>query len=123
MTHVRDKFSVQPEIGCTLFKKWESLCDYVVLLTEQNENPESEKGQDLAKQWWSLVMDFTSGDMSILPKLIEFNETKECWSEEIKEKQQIADEYIGKALNIYFETNSIQNPFGEEYYDGISNKS
>lgn len=123
MTHVRDKFSVQPEIGRTLFKKWESLCDYVVLLTEQHENPESEKGQDLAKQWWSLVMDFTGGDMSILPKLIEFNETKECWSEEIKEKQQIADEYIGKALNIYFETNSIQNPFGEEYYNGISNKS
>lgn len=122
MTHIKDKFTGQPDFARALFKKWKSMYDEVVLLKGQQETPESEKGQELAKQWWSLVMDFTGGDMSMLPKLKAFNETKQGWSEEMQKKQQIADEFIGKALKIYFKTSGSQNPFVEEEYNDISNK-
>lgn len=123
MTHIKDRFANQPDLGRELFKKWNSMCDEVVILCEQQITPESEKGQKLAKQWWSLVMDFTGGDMSMLPKLREFDETKKGWNEEIQKKQQIADEFIGKALNIYFLNSGEQNPFREEKHNDIINKS
>lgn len=114
MTHIKDRFTDQPDLGIGLFKKWKSLCDEVVILSEQQITPESEKGQELAKQWWSLVMDFTGGDMSMLPKLKQFNETKEEWNEETKKKQQTVDDFIGKALEIYFHVNGEQDPFRKE---------
>jgi DNA-binding transcriptional MerR regulator len=122
LTHIKDRFTGQPDFARVLFNKWKNMCDEAALLKEQRETPESEKGQQLAKQWWSLIMDFTGGDMSILPRLMKFNETKQVWSEEMKKKQQIADEFIGKALEIYFQTSGTQNPFGEDEYNGISDK-
>lgn len=111
MTHIKDRFTEQPDFARALFKKWECMCDEILLLKEQQETPKSKKGQELAKQWWSLVMDFTGGDMSMLPKLMKFNETKQGWSEEMQKKQLLADEFIGKALEIYFQTSGAQNPF------------
>lgn len=122
MNHIKDRFAKKPDEALDLFEKWKSLCDEAALLKEQKETPESEKGQKLAKQWWSLVMDFTGGDMSMLPSLMKFNETKQGWSEEMYKKQQIADEFIGKALKIYFETSGDKNPFREEGYNDPINK-
>ncbi|WP_123052804.1 MerR family transcriptional regulator [Clostridium sp. JN-1] len=122
MTHIKDRFTNQPDCGLALFKKWKSMCDEIVLLSEQKITPESSKGQELAKQWWSLIMDFTGGDMSMLPKLKKFSETKQGWSKEMQKKQQIADGFIGKALDIYFQASGKQNPFRKEKYNDISNK-
>ena len=33
--------------------------------------PESEKCQQVVKEYWSLITEFTNGDMSMLPKLME----------------------------------------------------
>ncbi|MFD3449934.1 MerR family transcriptional regulator [Microbacteriaceae bacterium 4G12] len=123
MTHIKDRFTNQPDSGLVLFKKWKNMCDEVVLLSDQQITPGSNEGQELAKQWWSLIIDFTGGDMNILPKLKHFNETKHGWSEEIQKKQQTVDDFIGKALEIYFQTSGKQSPFGEVRYNGTSNKS
>jgi DNA-binding transcriptional MerR regulator len=121
MTHIKNRFTEQPDFGLSLFEKWKSMSDETVLLSEQQITPESDKGQELAKQWWSLIMDFTGGDMSMLPELMKFNETKQGWSEEMQQKQQIVDKFIGKALKIYFETSGEQNSFGKEKYNDTSN--
>jgi len=55
-------------------------------------------------------MEFTGGDMSMLPNLIKFNEIKEDWSREFLKKQQAADEFVGKALEIYFQNQGIEIP-------------
>lgn len=122
LTHLKDRFAEKPDLGRILFKKWKSMCDEIVMLSEQQVTPESNQGQEIAKQWWSLVIDFTGGNMNMLPKLIEFDKTKQEWSEEMRKKQQIADEFIRKALEIYFQTSDVQNPFKEEEYNDISNK-
>lgn len=122
MEHIKDRFGEQPEVALSIFNKWKSICDEVVLLKEQKETPESEKGQELAKEMWSMVMDFTGGDLSMIPKLMEFNETKEGWSEEMKKKQLIADEFMEKALEIYFQTSGIKIPSIEGENNDFSNK-
>lgn len=122
LTHIKDRFKEQPEHGNAIFEKWKNMCDEMVLLAEKHVTPESERGQEFTKEWWSLVMDFTGGDMSMLPKLMKFNETKKGWSKELQEKQQIADEFLGKALEIYFKTSGNQNPFIEVSENDSSNK-
>lgn len=47
-------------------------------------------------------MDFTGGDMKLLPKLMEFNGDKSGWNEEIAEKQQYIDDYMGRHLCTIF---------------------
>jgi len=110
MTHIKDKYSKEPDKGLTLFKNWESMCDEIPIYKAQGVTPDSDIGQELAKQWWNLVMEFTGGDMSMLPELIKFNESKDGWSEEMKEKQLVADDFIEAALTIYFGKQGINLP-------------
>lgn len=67
-----------------------------------------------AKRWWDMVMDFTGGDMKLLPKLMEFNGDKSGWNEEIAEKQQYIDDYMGQALMHYFSQSNISVPEMED---------
>ena len=108
MTHIKDKYSQQPDKGLILFKQWESMCDEIPLLKAKGVTPSSKIGQELARKWWDLVMEFTGGDMSMLPELIKFNQSKDGWSEEMKKKQLAADGFIETALAIYFEQRGIQ---------------
>lgn len=108
MEHLRNYFT--EESGKELCGKYKRLCDETVRLKIEGEPPESDKGQDIAKEWWSIVMEFTAGDMSMIPDLIKFNENKKDWDNEWKKKQVIADEFIRKALGIYFKNQGIVIP-------------
>ena len=58
-----------------------------------------------------MITDFTGGDMSMLPKLIElgqFQNTEQGW----KEKQSIANGYVEQALDFYFSQLGV-DPFQE----------
>ncbi len=46
--------------------------DEIVQLQKENVPPESEKCQQIVEEYWGLIMEFTNGDMSMLPKLMEF---------------------------------------------------
>lgn len=110
MAHIRTHFT--EESGKVLLAKYQSLCNETVQLKIEGETPESGRGQEIAKEWWSMIMEFTDGDMSMLPELMKFNENKKDWSNEWKEKQAIADEFIGKALEVYFRNQGIVIPYG-----------
>lgn len=108
MTHIKNHFT--EESGRALFAKWQRLCEETAQLKIGGETPESDKGQEIAKEWWSMVTEFTGGDMSMLPELEKFNENKKDWNKEWKEKQAIADEFIGEALCVYFQNQGIEIP-------------
>lgn len=108
LTHIRNYFT--EDSGKALFAKWQSLCVETAKLKDGGETPESVKGQEIAKEWWSMIMEFTGGDMSLLPELIKFDENKKDWSEGWKEKQAVADEFIGPALCLYFQNQGIDIP-------------
>ena len=73
-------------------------------------SPKSEQGQSFAKEYWDIIMDFTKGDMSLLPKLTELANKHG----DIKWKSK--QEFIEKALELYF-TRLRYNP-----YEGVDSK-
>lgn len=102
MEHIRNRFDEQS--GTALINTWKLLCEETALVVQKGMAPESEQGQAVAKKWWDMVTEFTGGDMSLLPQIMKFNESKESWSEEWRQKQALADGFIGKALEVYFNT-------------------
>lgn len=105
LAHIKKRFTEKS--ANELITKWQSLCDEIAVLKSRGETPESVKGQKIAEEWWSMVMEFTGGDMQILAELMKFNESKESWSESWKEKQIMADEFIGKALMVYLQKQGV----------------
>ena len=82
-----------------------------VRLQKENVPPESEKCQQVVKEYWGLIMEFTNGDMSMLPKLMEVGDidtATNAW----EERQKIINTYLEPALQIYFSKLGT-NPFDE----------
>lgn len=112
--HVDQRFADQPELAIHILDTYQSLLNETALLLDNNVSFKSKRSMDLAKRWWDMVMKFTDGDMSLLPKLMEFNQNKSGWNEAIAEKQKKIDEFIGLALEYYFSQNEISVPELEE---------
>jgi DNA-binding transcriptional MerR regulator len=110
MNHVRDRFIDEPQKGIMIHQKYHAMLDETIDLQQQGVSPESEQGLDLAKRWWDMIMDFTGGDLSLLPELMKFNESKQGWDEQVAEKQKQADGFMGMALAAYFQQQNINVP-------------
>ena len=59
-----------------------------------------------------MITDFTGGDMSMLPKLIELGQF-EGMDPKWKEKQKLAKEYVEQALESHFSRSGVE-PFQED---------
>ena len=87
------------------------LQDEAIRLQHAGVSADSEEGLNFAKAYWDMITDFTGGDMSMLPKLIElgqFQNAEPGW----KEKQSIANSYVEQALGFYFSRLGV-DPFQE----------
>lgn len=109
LDHIRDRFD--QESGIRFIGQFHKLMDQVLECRERELSPEDEKVQALAARFWGMVIEFTGGDMSLLPKLMEFGELQDD-HEEWSRKQALANEYLQPALEQYFQDSGI-NPFGE----------
>lgn len=110
LDHIRNRFN--KDSGMAMIDTYTRLRDEAVRLKKQGVPPESEEGQRLAAAFWSMLIHFTGGDMTMLSKLTEigkFEGAEEDWSE----KQTIANSYLEPALSVYFTDLGI-NPFEEE---------
>ena len=109
LDHIRSQFD--KESGLDFMDRFNRLSDEIVQLQKENVPPESEKCQQVVKEYWGLIMEFTNGDMSILPKLMEvgnIDTATNAW----EERQKIVNDYIEPALQVYF-TRLGTNPFEE----------
>ena len=91
--------------------RFNRLSDEIAQLQKENVLPESEKCQQVVQDYWSLIMEFTNGDMSMLPKLMEvgnIDTATSAW----EEKQKIVNDYLAPALQVYFSRLGT-NPFDE----------
>ena len=48
-----------------------------------------------------MILEFTGGDMNLIPQLEAFNGNKGNWNNELAEKQQEIDDYVSSILNCY----------------------
>lgn len=110
LDHIRNRFD--KDSGMEMIDTYTRLRDEAVKLKEQGVPPESEEGQRLAAAFWSMLIHFTGGDMTMLSKLTEIGKFEGA-GEDWNEKQAAANAYIEPALSIYF-TNLGINPFEEE---------
>ena len=77
------------------------LLDEALNLKRRGVAPESKYAQRMARKWWNMIMEFTGGDMSLIPQLVAFNDNKSSWNNPLAQKQQEVDDYMDKALSHY----------------------
>ena len=110
LDHIRSQFD--KESGLDFMERFNRLSDEIVQLQKENVSPESEKCQQVVKEYWSLIMEFTKGDMRLLTKLIEYGNidtATNAW----EERQKIVNDYLEPALQIYF------SRLGENPFEGV----
>lgn len=109
LDHIRSQFDKKS--GLDFMNRFNLLSDEIVQLQKENVLPESEKCQQVVHDYWGLIMEFTNGDMSVLPKLMEvgnIDTATSAW----EEKQKIVNDYLAPALQVYFSRLGA-NPFEE----------
>lgn len=106
-SHMRERFKDKEEEGLKIFEKYSDILDKAVLLKEEGELPTNDRSIALGKEWWDMINEFTGGDMSLIPKLMEFNENKDHWNDEMATKQKFVDDFIGQAIEAYFKNQNI----------------
>ena len=107
LDHIRNKFD--KESGLDFMARFNQLSDEIVRLHKEKVSPESEESQKIMGEYWGLIMEFTNGDMSMLPKLMEVGNI-DMATNSWEERQKIVNDYVGPALEIYFKRIGI-NPF------------
>ena len=109
LDHIRSRFDKKS--GFEFMNRLNNLSDEIVQLQEKNVPADSEQCQQVVREYWGLIMEFTNGDMTMLPKLIEvgnIDTATNAW----EEKQKIVNDYLEPALQVYFSRLGT-NPFEE----------
>lgn len=109
LDHVRRRFD--RDSAADFIGRFGRLSDEILRLREENVPPESERCQRLAKAYWDMIVEFTGGDMSMLPKLAELNGGGDP-EDGREEKQALVNAYLEPALEKYFSEAGI-DPRGE----------
>ncbi len=109
LDHIRSRFDKQS--GLAFLEAFNRLSDDILQLQKDGVPPASEKAQQLTKAYWDLIVEFTNGDMGMLPKLMEIGNFDKA-TNEWEQKQKMVSAYLEPALEIYFSTLG-SNPFEE----------
>ena len=110
LDHIRHRFN--KDTGLSFIHRFNQLIEEILILKDNNVSPDNIEAQKAAQKFWNIVMEFTNGDMSLLPELMKFNDQLDEQNEWTK-KQRIANEYIQPALEIYFQNAGV-DPFKEQ---------
>lgn len=109
LDHIRNRFD--KESGLDFMDRFNRLSNEILRLQKDNVPPESEKCQQITEAYWNLIMEFTGGDVSMIPKLVEIGNIDHA-ANEWEEKQKIVNDYLESALQVYF-SRLGDNPLGE----------
>lgn len=98
LDHIRQKFDM--ESGKKFMRSFEDIQNRAIAMAERKVSPESEEAVSLAAEFWTLIEQFTGGDMSMLPDLMKFSLSVDdpAWNE----RTQKANAFFEPALAAYF---------------------
>lgn len=108
LEHIRNKFD--EESGKAFIRRFSSISERILELQKNDVPQDSDQCQSLTKEFWDMVTEFTGGDMTMLPKLIELGSFESGGKNEWQEKQAAVNSYIAPALEIYLSRLGI-DPF------------
>lgn len=95
--------------GLAFINKFNSILEKAERAVKNGIAPESEQGQIIAKEFWQLITEFTDGDTSMLPNLMNLANTQTSDSDS-RNMQNVINVFIEPALGSYFNNLGI-NPF------------
>ena len=107
LDHIRSRFDKESSI--TFLQKFLHIQDEAIRLQDAGVPAGSPAGLQLAKGYWNLILEFTGGDATMLPTLMQIGENDEV-NQEWRQKQAKAKAFIEQALGAYFLDAGI-NPF------------
>jgi len=90
LDRIRSRFDKKS--GFEFMNRLNNLSDEIVQLQEKNVPADSEQCQQVVQEYWGLIMEFTNGDMSMLPKLMEIGNIDTA-SNAWEENQKIVNDY------------------------------
>lgn len=100
--------------GYESFNNWKELCIKAAEFCDKGLEANAPESQQLAKEWWDMVMKFTGGDANMLSKLVDFHDGMGEWPEELRALQQKADPFLHSALKVYLANlYNSRDPFKE----------
>lgn len=99
LDYIRSRFD--KENGLDFMERFDRISDAIVQLKKTGVPPGSERGRQAAKEYWGLIMEFTDGDMGMLPKLVANRKNRRA-SKQLGGKAEAVNEYIEPALQLYF---------------------
>jgi DNA-binding transcriptional MerR regulator len=85
------------------------------LLYRKGADPAQKEGQELARRWWNMVTEFTAGDPAMLKSLLSAGKDIDNWPAETKDIHDAIEQFLSKALGVYFQNNGIQLPETEGF--------
>lgn len=125
LDHIRSHFD--KDSGLDFIQRFHSLCDVIMQMHNDGVPPESEPCQQIAKQYWEMIMEFTGGDEDILSSLMKLGDSDpgeapadagDCsaadraWAQ----RQAQVNDYLAPALELYFSRQGIP-PLKETSYE------
>lgn len=100
LEQIRNRFD--KDSGAAVLETFRRLSDEAIRLHDEGRPPDSEEGLALAASWWDMVMEFTDGDMGLLPDLVKFAENMGGMGDGWKEQQSVVFDFLSPALAAYF---------------------
>ena len=107
LDHCHKKFD--RATGAAFIKKFNAVLNKTERCMKRGVAPDSGEGQAIAKQFWELITEFTDGDTSMLPELLNLGNAQTD-SEEYGDLQNALNAFIKPALETYFGNSGI-DPF------------
>ncbi len=98
------------DTGVAFINKFNTLFNEIEKCMKSGIAPDSEQGQTIAKEFWQLITEFTDGDMTMLPQLMNLANVQTNDSG-YRDLQNLLNNFIEPALGAYFNSSGI-NPFG-----------
>ncbi len=111
LEHIRQQFD--KDSGQEFIQRFHQINEDILKLKAKHLPPEDEQVQQMTGQFWNLIMEFTQGDMSLLPRLMKFDHLTDAQNQEWIQKQNEVNDYLKPALEIYFQKLG-DNPFEGE---------
>ena len=110
LDHIRRRFD--RDSGTAFMNTFMQRQEEAIQLQNAGVPADSEQRQAFAKAYWDMITEFTGGDMSMLANLVRLGQF-EGMDPKWKEKQALANAYIGRALDAYFTKLGV-DPFRRE---------
>ena len=99
LDHVLTRFDEKS--GHAMADMWNRVCAEITELQKNGAPPQGPQGQAAAKSFWEYVMEFTGGDMALLPDVLMFSQNRDGWDGRWKKKWEGMEGFITEALKVY----------------------